>query len=132
MVIDTSALLAIFLREADARPLVAAIVATPIRLISAVSFLEGAIVAEARKGPAARAEFALFVQEIEGDVVPFDVEQAKLARDAYRVFGKGVHAARLNFGDCCVYALAKSSSEPVLFVGNDFARTDLAVVDLHG
>ena len=124
MVIDTSALVAIVFGEPEAADLAAAIEADPTRLMSAASFLEAAIVVEARKGPAAARELDVAVYRSAIDLVPFDAAQAELAREAYRRFGRGRHAAGLNICDCCAYALAAATGEALLFVGEDFARTD--------
>ncbi len=127
MVIDTSALVAIFLAEPERQRFLDAIVAAETRLISAASVLETGIVLEARRGNAAGREFDLFVVRVNLQIVPVDAEQADLARSAWRRYGKGRHPAALNFGDCFAYALAKSSSEPLLTKGTDFALTDIAV-----
>ena len=127
MVIDTSALVAIFLAEPERQRFLDAIVAAETRLISAASVLETGIVLEARRGDAAGREFDLFVVRVNLQIVPVDAEQADLARSAWRRYGKGRHPAALNFGDCFAYALAKSSSEPLLTKGTDFALTDIPV-----
>ena len=127
MVIDTSALAAIFFAEPDRQKFLAAITAADSRLVSAASVLETGIVLEARLGEAAGREFDLFVVRANLQIVPVDAEQADLARSAWRKFGKGRHPAGLNFGDCFAYALAKFSGEPLLAKGTDFARTDIAV-----
>lgn len=126
MVIETSALLAILLAESEAKAFVAAIENDSTRLLSAVSLLEAAIVLETRKGPAGGRELDLFIHRARIDVVPFDNVQAEIARAAYRRYGKSRHPAQLNFGDCCSYALSAGSGEPLLFKGQDFARTDAA------
>ena len=128
MVIDSSAALAILLGEADDESFADAIDADPTRMMSAVSVLETSIVVEARKGPAAGRELDLFVHRGRIDIIPFNPHQLELARDAYRRYGKGYHRAALNFGDCCAYALAAASGEPLLFKGSDFIRTDLLSV----
>jgi ribonuclease VapC len=128
MVIDTSALAAIFFAETERQSFLDAITAAGSRLISAASLLETGIVLEARQGEAAGREFDLFVVRANLNIVPVDAEQADLARSAWRKYGKGRHPAALNFGDCFAYALAKSSSEPLLAKGTDFALTDIEVV----
>lgn len=85
------------------------------------------MVVETRLGDRAGRELDLFVHEAGIDIVPVDREQAKIARRAWRRFGKGQHPARLNLGDCFAYALAKTTGEPLLFKGADFAKTDVAV-----
>jgi ribonuclease VapC len=125
MVIDSSAALAILLGEADSETFADAIDGDPTRIMSAVSVLETSIVVEARKGPVGGRELDLLLHRGRIDVVPFNAHQLELARDAYRRFGKGFHRAALNFGDCCAYALASASGEPLLFKGHDFALTDI-------
>jgi ribonuclease VapC len=132
MVIDSSAALAILLGEADDDTFAEAIDADPTRIMSAVSVLETAIVVEARKGPAGGRELDLLLHRGRIDIVPFNAHQLELARDAYRRYGKGYHPAALNFGDCCAYALAAASGEPLLFKGHDFTQTDiLAALSRH-
>ena len=127
MVIDTSALAAIFFAEPDRQKFLAAITAAESRLVSAASVLETGIVLEARQGEAAGREFDLFVVRANLQVVPFDAEQADLARSAWRKYGKGRHPAGLNFGDCFSYALAKATGESLLAKGTEFGRTDIEV-----
>jgi ribonuclease VapC len=125
MVIDSSAVLAILFAEADDATFADAIEADPTRMMSAVSVLEAGIVVEARKGPAGGRELDLLLHRGRIDIVPFNAQQLELARDAYRRYGKGYHRAALNFGDCCAYALASASGEPLLFKGDDFGHTDI-------
>lgn len=125
MVVDTSAVMGILQEEPEARRLAEAIEAADIRLISAVSMLEAGILVESRKGQAGARELDAFIAAAALEVVPFDIEQAAVARDAFARYGKGRHAARLNFGDCAVYALAATRAAPLLFKGADFAATDL-------
>ncbi len=127
MVVDTSALVAILLRETGWRALAEALSTAEVRLLSAAGALEASIVMLVRKGPAGVRELDLLLHTIQVEVVPFDRDQVALARRAYEHFGKGRHPARLNFGDCCAYALARQSGEPLLFVGDDFGRTDVGV-----
>jgi len=128
MILDTSALLAILLNEPDAAVFGAAIEADPVRLLSAASLLETAIVIEARYGEPGGRELDLLVHKADIQVVAVDQEQAEVARDGYRRFGKGRHPAALNFGDCFSYALSRVSGEPLLFKGDDFSRTDIESV----
>lgn len=125
MVIDSSALLAILLREPDAERFARAIAGDPRRLVSAVSALEAAIVIHSRKGPAGVRELDLLVHAAGLTIVSLDADQVQLARAAYERYGKGHHPAALNLGDCCSYALACSSGQPLLFKGDDFPRTDV-------
>lgn len=126
MVIDTSAISAILFNEPEAADLERRIVEDPIRLISAATFLETAIVIEARLGDAGGREFDLWLQRASVEIVPVDAEQADLARRAWRQFGKGRHAAGINYGDCFSCALAISRDEPLLFKGADFSKTDVS------
>jgi ribonuclease VapC len=127
MVIDTSALAAIFFGEPERQRFLNAITSAENRLLSAASMLETGIVLESRQGEAAGREFDLFVVRANLQIVSVDAEQAELARSAWRRYGKGRHPAALNYGDCFSYALAKSSDEPLLAKGTDFALTDIAV-----
>jgi ribonuclease VapC len=129
MVLDTSALVAILSDEPGAAGLEAAVEGDPVRLLSAATYLETAIVIEARYGSAGGRELDLLLQAAGVDIVPVSREHAELARQAWRRFGRGRHAAGLNYGDCIAYALARLSDEPLLFVGQDFAQTDLPPAD---
>ncbi len=127
MVIDTSALAAIFFHEPERDAFRNAIVAASSRLISAATVLEAGMVIEGRKGGGAGREFDLFVVRAQIQIVPIDAELADLARSAWRKYGKGRHPAGLNFGDCFSYALAKAAGEPLLAKGADFASTDVVL-----
>jgi ribonuclease VapC len=126
MVIDASAVLAWLKHEPERERIVAALEAHPVCRISAVSFLEAHIVVRAREHPTMLGKLQRFLEEIGVVVMPFDERPARLADTAFQCYGKGQsHPAQLNFGDCAVYALAKSLDEPLLFVGTDFARIDI-------
>lgn len=126
MVIDTSALLALLLAEPETPQFVSAIEAVSVRLLSAASYLEAAIVMTARFGPPARGKLDRLIADLSIDVVPFTREQAWLAVAAFQQYGKGTgHPAGLNYGDCFTYGLAKLTGQPLLFKGGDFSRTDL-------
>jgi ribonuclease VapC len=125
MVIDASALLAILLGEPEAEPFARAIAGDAKRLVGALSALEAAIVLQTRKGASGARELDLFLHAARITVVSLDADQVLLARAAYEKFGRGRHPAALNLGDCCSYALAHTSGEPLLFKGNDFSQTDL-------
>jgi ribonuclease VapC len=127
MVVDTSAILAIFLGEAERAEFLNRILQAQGCFMSAANVLESGIVIEARKGESAGREFDLFVVRAGLEIVAVDADQAEMARLAWRKFGKGRHPAGLNFGDCFAYALAKSIDEPLLAKGRDFALTDLAM-----
>jgi ribonuclease VapC len=128
MIIDTSALLAIFLGEPERRRFLDAVIQAETRSISAANSLETGIVLEARRGEPAGREFDLFLHQAKVDVVPVDADQVEIARLAWRTYGKGRHPAALSFGDCFAYALAKASGEPLLAKGNDFAQTDIPTI----
>jgi ribonuclease VapC len=126
LIIDTSALVAILRAEDDASDMAHAIERAQVRRISAASYLETAVVIDASRDPVASRRFDELVDAAELRVEPVTREQAHIAREAYRDFGKGSgHKASLNFGDCFAYALAKSTGEALLFKGNDFSHTDV-------
>lgn len=126
MIIDSSALIAILRAEPEAGEMARAIERAQIRRISAANWLETAVVIDASRDPVASRRFDELVQTAELHVEPVTGDQARIARDAYRDFGKGSgHKADLNFGDCFAYALAKSTGEDLLFKGNDFGYTDI-------
>jgi ribonuclease VapC len=128
MVIDTSALAAIFFYEPEREAFLGAIIAAEKPLISAAAVVETGIVLEGRRGEVLGREFDLFVIRASLQIVPVDADQAELARSAWRKYGKGRHRAGLNMGDCFTYALCKSSGEPLLAKGTDFALTDIRVL----
>ena len=126
MIIDSSALLAILRAEPDAARFAEAIQAATERRISAVTFVESAIVIDGSRDPVASRRFDDLLAEARFLIEPVSEQQARIAREAYRDFGKGRgHPAQLNFGDCFAYALAKTRSEPLLFKGSDFIHTDI-------
>jgi ribonuclease VapC len=128
MVIDTSAIAAILFVEEDALAFARAIEADPVRRISAATLLEAAIVVETRHGLNGTDKLDQFLDAAGVQVVAVTEDQVVIARLAYRIYGKGRHPAALNFGDCFSYALAQSTSEPLLFKGSDFAQTDVKKV----
>jgi len=130
MIVDTSALLAVLQDEADRRSFNEAIEAADSVALSVASFVETSIVIEARHGADGLRALDRFIERAGIVVAGVDLEQGKLARDAFSRFGKGRHAAALNFGDCFAYALAEVLGEPLLFKGEDFARTDIARVEI--
>jgi len=125
MVIDSSALVAIFLGEPERELYLSLIVKDHSRRVSAVSFVETGMVLEGRRGPVAQDELERFLARVAIEVVAVDPDQARSALAAWRKYGKGRHPAGLNLGDCFSYALARSTGEPLLAKGEDFARTDL-------
>jgi ribonuclease VapC len=128
MVIDASALVALLQDEPEADEFRMAIHGHSIRLVSAATVVEASIVLEGRFGEIAGRELDLFLSKVAIEVVPVDAEQIAEARRAWRRFGRGRHAAALNFGDLFAYALSRTTGEPLLFKGDDFARTDVARV----
>lgn len=126
MIIDASALLAI-LRDEDDGPVFAdAIVEAAVRRISAATYVEASVVIDRSRDPVSSRRVDDLLASGKIVIEPVTESQARIARDAYRDFGKGSgHPAALNFGDCFAYALAKDMREPLLFKGNDFARTDI-------
>ena len=127
MIVDSSAVLAIFFAEPDAAEIVARLAAPGPKRISAVNWLECAIKLD-NAAPAAALELDAFLEDAGIEIAAVTPSQARAARLAYRRFGKGRHPAGLNLGDCFAYALARETGEPLLAKGNDFAATDLALV----
>jgi ribonuclease VapC len=126
MIIDTSALVAILRDEAEAEICARAIESAAERRLSAVNFVEAAVVIDGSRDPIASRRFDDLLRVARVRVEPVTESQARIARDAYRDFGKGSgHPAKLNFGDCFAYALAKATGEPLLFIGADFSHTDV-------
>lgn len=126
MIIDTSAIVAILRGEPDARVFASAIENAADRRISAVNFVESAVVIDVSRNPIASRRLDDFFRVAQIVIEPVTEQQARIAREAYRDFGKGSgHGAGLNFGDCFAYALAKATGEPILFKGQDFKRTDI-------
>jgi len=127
MVIDTSAVVAILRQESGAEGLLNRLTFAGARRISAASLLETAIVLESKAGERGGEQLDLFLARAQIEVAPVTLEQVRIARKAWRRYGKGSgHAARLNFGDCFSYALAQSLGEELLYQGADFAHTDAA------
>jgi ribonuclease VapC len=125
MVIDTSAIVAIAFNEPEAETYEQKVVDAPRRFMSAATLLELTRVIEARLGEAGTAELDLWLHKADVEIVAVDAEQIAVARRAWRSYGKGRHPAGLNYGDCFSYALAKTRSEPLLYKGDDFSRTDI-------
>ena len=127
VVLNASVLVAIFKAEADSAQLIERLIPYRRRMVSAATWLEAAIVCEsASERPGGGADFQQLISDLSVEVAPFTAEQAHLALDAFKRFGKGRRAAaQLNLGDCFVYALAREVGAPLLFKGSDFAATDL-------
>jgi ribonuclease VapC len=126
VIVDTSALVAILRDESDAAEFAKAIASAVVRRISAANYVETAAVIDGSRDPIASRRFDDLIREAHLLVEPVTEVQAQIARAAYRDFGRGSgHPARLNFGDCFAYALAKALNEPLLFKGEDFIHTDI-------
>lgn len=126
MIVDTSALIAILRDEPDAATYAEAIERAPVRRLSAANLVEAGAVIDSARDPIASRQLDRLLAVANIQVEPVTEAQARIARDAYRDFGKGSgHPAGLNFGDCFAYAAAKETGEPLLYKGRDFAQTDV-------
>jgi ribonuclease VapC len=125
MIVDTSAVLAVLLDEGEAEEFTELMLKSDACVMSAVSFVEASIIAETNGGDGGVRQLDAFLRTAGIAIEPVSEEHALAARQAYSDFGKGRHAAGLNFGDCFSYALAKVSGEPLLFKGADFRKTDI-------
>lgn len=127
MIVDSSAVVAILRKEPEALRLVTAIADSPVCRLPASCFLETSMLILGRDGEDGLRDLDLLIARSRIEIVPFTEAQAWLAREAFKRFGKGRHPAKLNFGDCMSYALAKETGEELLFKGIDFSLTDIAV-----
>jgi ribonuclease VapC len=128
MIVDSSALIAILRNEPEAAAFAEAIESEQFRRISAANYLEAAIVVDGSRDPVASRRFDELCLTVNLEIEATTASQARIARAAYRDFGRGSgHPAQLNFGDCFAYALAKERDEPLLFKGVDFSHTDVKV-----
>jgi ribonuclease VapC len=125
MIVDSSALLAVILNEEDEPKYSAALIDAPVLRMSAANWVEAAILVDSYKNPSAAVRFEDLFDVLQLRVESVTIDDACRARAAYADYGGGHHPARLNYGDCFAYALAKRCGEPLLFKGNDFARTDI-------
>jgi ribonuclease VapC len=126
MIIDSSAIVAMVHREAEADLFIRTIGESSAPGMSTATFLETAIVVDSRRDPVSSRTLDQICKDAKIRFVPVDEAQMHIARQAYRDFGKGSgHPARLNFGDCFAYALAKAIDEPLLYKGSDFSHTDV-------
>ncbi len=126
MIVDTSALVAVLRREPEASAFAYAMQAAETLRLSAATYVEASVVIDGERKEASTRWLDAFLSEGAFIIEPVTVEQARIARAAYRDFGRGSgHPARLNFGDCFAYALARALDEPLLFKGEDFAHTDV-------
>jgi ribonuclease VapC len=128
MVVDTSALLAVLFDEPEAEVFARAIARAEVARVSAANLLEAGIVADCQTDARTGRQLDALIADLRVRIEPVTEEQVGIARQAYLDFGRGNHPAKLNFGDCFAYALAKVSSEPLLFKGDDFGQTD---IDVH-
>lgn len=125
MIVDSSAIIAILRNEPDAGAMIEALQQASVRRISAVTYVEAAVVADNDRHPVLSRRLDELVRNAQMRIEPVTAGQAQIARQAYRDFGKGRHKAGLNLGDCFAYALAKEMEEPLLFKGDDFRHTDI-------
>jgi ribonuclease VapC len=126
VIVDASALLAILFDEPDGQQMEDVLLTSPRRPeMSPVNFLEAAIRVDQMKSQAKSQKLDELLKDLAVEIVTVSPEQAHLAREAYRKFGRGNHPAKLNLGDCFAYALAKARREPLLFKGDDFRLTDV-------
>ena len=128
IVLDSSVIVAILQDEPLRGKLIRAIRLNPVRRMSAATLVEVGIVMEGRHGDRGRTRLDALLARASVEIIPLTAAHAAVAREAFRRFGKGQHTAGLNLGDCFSYALARALDEPLLFVGDDFARTDVAAV----
>ncbi len=128
MIVDSSAVLAVLLRQPGHELVLGALVSDDALGIGAPTLAESGIVLSARIGVTGRTLLYRFVEEANIQVVPFEEVHWDVAVDAFSRFGKGRHPAALNFGDCLTYAVASLADEPLLCLGDDFSRTDLTVL----
>ncbi|HXM66191.1 MAG TPA: type II toxin-antitoxin system VapC family toxin [Candidatus Acidoferrum sp.] len=125
MIVDTSIIIAILRAEPDAAEIREVLARPQVRRMSAVSYVEAGVVVDSNRNPVLSRRFDDLLRDVQMTIEPVTVNQARLAREAYRDFGKGRHRAGLNFGDCFAYALAKEKGETLLFKGDDFRQTDI-------
>lgn len=128
MIVDSSAIIAVLRQEEDADRYIEALATADRPRLSAATYVEAAVVVDGSRDPVLSRRFDELLMTVDAAVEPVTRDQAELARQAYRDFGKGSgHPAGLNFGDCFSYALARVTGEPLLFKGDDFPHTDVAI-----
>jgi ribonuclease VapC len=127
MIVDTSAIVAILDQEPEADRIARTLASTSERVVSAATLVEVGIVMQARRGDDGARDLDLLLAKLRIEILPFTARQAEIARKAFRRYGRGRHDAKLNFGDCFAYAVAKDESTPLLFKGDDFGQTDVMV-----
>ena len=123
---DASALLAILLGEPEQEHFIEMLALANRRMVSATTVVECGLVLTSRRGEGGVSRLNSLLHEARIEIAAVDSEQARSAIDAFRRFGKGRHPAGLNLGDCFAYALAAATGEPLLYKGDDFAKTDIA------
>ena len=126
MILDSSAVIAVLREEPGHRRLQVRLERASVLVMGAPTLFETNLVMARRFGETGQGLLGRFVEDWEVEVAPFGEQHLCVAIDAHARFGKGRHPARLNYGDCMTYATAKVAGEPLLFTGNDFARTDIA------
>jgi ribonuclease VapC len=127
VIVDSSVVIAVLRDEPDADAIGEALQKAPVCRMSAVSYVESAVVVDSNRNPVLSRRFDDLLRGVRMRVEPVTLKQAELARQAYRDFGKGRHRAGFNLGDCFAYALAKETDEPLMFKGHDFSETDVEV-----
>lgn len=129
MIIDTSVVIALLLREPEAPAFADLMSTAPRRRMSSATYVELSAVVDGRRDAVLSGALDAILAASRVEIVDFTARQGQLARDAYQRFGRGSgHPARLNMGDCFAYALARDLGEPLLFKGQDFALTDIELV----
>jgi len=130
MIVDTSAIIAVLRNEPDAPVIGEALQRSHVCRVSAVTYVEAGVVTDSNRNPVLSRRLDDLIRDVRIRIETVTPQQAQIARQAYRDFGKGRHKAGLNFGDCFAYALAKELDEPLLFKGTDFTHTDIEAADL--
>jgi ribonuclease VapC len=129
MIVDTSAVIALLRNEPDAVAIGEAMQRSQVCRLSAVTYVEAGVVIDSNRNPVLSRRLDDLIRDVRMRIETVTPQQAQIARQAYRDFGKGRHKAGLNFGDCFAYALAKDLDEPLLFKGTDFTHTDIEAED---
>ena len=127
MIVDSSVIIGILRDEPDASAMSSALQQASVCRMSAVTYVEAAVVTDGNRNPVLSRRYDDLLQDLRMQVESVTLRQAEIARHAYQDFGKGRHKAGLNFGDCFAYALAKDLDEPLLFKGDDFRHTDVEI-----
>jgi ribonuclease VapC len=125
MIVDSSALVAILIKEPEALRLTTAIAKSSVCRLPSSCLLDASMLLLARREEDGLRDLDLYIARSRMEIVPFTESQARLAREAFKRYGKGRHPAKLNFGDCMAYAVAKETGEELLFKGADFSQTDI-------